>query len=428
MTAINGERLLADLRELAEFGATDEGGVSRASFSQADLAARKWLAGRAKSAGLSYREDAAGNIFIRLEATAPLDERVVWTGSHLDSVPNGGSLDGALGVITSLEAVRALAESGAPLSRSVEVVSFADEEGAYGGFLGSKAAVLGLQEDDLRGIRGREGDLLVETMASVGYPPERVADARVDAGLVEAFIEVHIEQGVVLETLGTQIGIVSDIVGVLRGAVTLSGRPDHAGATPMNLRRDAVRGLAALLDGIEGLPEAVGEPSAVITCGRIEIQPGAANIVPGRAIAHFDVRHRDLDVILRIEKRIEERALRAAGAHDLEGSYLRETLTHPVPLDATMRERIAAAADALDISHHHMPSGAGHDSQVVAPAIPTGMIFVPSVEGRSHSPLEHSRDEDIIAGAEVLFQVLKEMLSKPAHASDQVSEASEVTG
>lgn len=428
MTSINGERLLAGIQKLAEFGATAQGGVSRASFSQADLAARKWLAETAESAGLSYREDGAGNIFIRLEAANPIDDRTLWTGSHLDSVPNGGHLDGALGVITSFEAVRALAETKIPLSRSVEVVAFSDEEGCYGGFLGSKAAVLGLNEEVLNGIRGRDGDLLVQTMGLAGYPPERIAEAQVNTSQIEAFVEVHIEQGVVLETLGTQIGIVTDIVGVLRGAVSFTGRPDHAGATPMNLRRDAVRGLAALLDGIEGLPAAVGEPTAVITCGRIEIEPGADNIVPEKAVAHFDVRHRDADVILRIEKRIEERAHRVAAAHDLEALYHREALTNPVPLDITMQERIAKAADELNITHHLMPSGAGHDSQVVAPEIPTGMIFVPSVEGRSHSPLERSRDEDIIVGAEVLFKVLKEMLTVTPRDLGRVLKPSEVTG
>jgi len=406
MIRIDGERLLADLRRLATFGATPDGGVSRPSFSPADLAARAWLAERAADAGLSYREDAAGNVFLRLEAADPVDDRVVWTGSHLDSVPNGGPLDGALGVMTALEAVRSLAESGLPLRRSVEAVSFADEEGAYGGFLGSKAAVLGLDHATLRPVRGRDGDLLVETMAAAGYPPERVAEAHVDAAGVAAFLEVHIEQGAVLEEVGARNGVVTDIVGVLRGEVELVGRPDHAGTTPMDLRRDAVRGLAALLDGIEGLPAAVGEPTAVVTCGRIAVDPGADNIVPGRAIAHFDVRHSDLDVILRIEERIEERARRAAATHDLTVSYRRETLTEPVPLDDGLQARIASAADALGIPRHVMPSGAGHDSQVVAPSIPTGMIFVPSIDGRSHSPLERSRDEDIVAGAEVLVQVL----------------------
>lgn len=426
MTTIDGERLLADLKALAEFGATAEGGVSRASFSPADRAARDWLSKRAHAAGLIYREDAAGNIFIRLEASQPVDHRVVWTGSHLDSVPNGGPLDGALGVITSLEAVRALAESGQPLSRSVEVVSFADEEGAYGGFLGSKAAVMGLDSSTLAEVRGREGDLLVETMAAAGFPPERIAEAWVNSDQVEAFVEVHIEQGIVLEQLGIQVGVVSDIVGVLRGEVVFSGRPDHAGTTPMNMRRDAVRGLASLLDGLEGVPEDVGEPSAVITCGRIEIAPGAENIVPGRAVLHFDVRHRDKDVIMRIEKRLEERAMRAATAHNLEASYRRDSLTDPVPLDEAMQERISRAADTLGVTSHVMPSGAGHDSQVVAPVIPTGMIFVPSVDGRSHSPLEYSRGEDIVAGAEVLFQVLSDMLSVPSHTVDHSTESSEV--
>lgn len=406
MIRIDGARLLADLRRLATFGATPDGGVSRPSFSPADVEARAWLAERAAEAGLGYREDAAGNVFLRLEATDPIDDRVVWTGSHLDSVPNGGPLDGALGVITALEAVRSLGESGLPLRRSVEAVSFADEEGAYGGFLGSKAAVLGFDREALRSVRGRDGDLLVDAMAAAGYPPDRIAEARVDAASVAAFVEVHIEQGAVLEEVGARIGVVTDIVGVLRGEVELVGRPDHAGTTPMGMRRDAVRGLAALLDGIEGLPDAVGEPGAVITCGRIEVSPGADNIVPGRAVAHFDVRHRDLDVILRIEQRIAERARRAAAGHDLEVDYRRETLTEPVPLDDDLRRRISAAADALGVAQHVMPSGAGHDSQVVAPAIPTGMIFVPSIDGRSHSPLERSRDEDIVAGADVLLHVL----------------------
>ena len=414
MKRIDGERLLADLRKLATFGATHDGGVSRPSFSPADLAARAWLAERAHDAGLRYREDAAGNIFLRLEASDPVDDRVVWTGSHLDSVPNGGPLDGALGVMTSFEAVRALAESGLPLRRSVEVVSFADEEGAYGGFLGSKAAVLGFETAQLHDVRGRDGDLLMETMATAGYPPERIADAHVDADMVAAYLEVHIEQGAVLEELGARIGVVTDIVGVLRGAVVLKGRPDHAGTTPMDLRRDAVRGLVTLLDGIEGLPAAVGEPTAVITCGRIEVEPGADNIVPGRAVAHFDVRHRDIDVILRIEKRIEERAHRAAATHDLEMDYRREALTDPVPLDDDLQARIVRAADGLGIERHIMPSGAGHDAQVVAPAIPTGMIFVPSIDGRSHSPLERSRDEDIIAGAEVLHAVLIDLVGAPS--------------
>ncbi len=224
-----------------------------------------------------------------------------------------------------------------------------------------------------------------------------------------------------LEEVGARIGVVTDIVGVLRGEVELVGRPDHAGTTPMGMRRDAVRGLAALLDGIEGLPVAVGEPTAVVTCGRVEVEPGADNIVPGRAVAHFDVRHSDLDVILRIEARIEERARRAAAANDLAVTYRRETITDPVPLDERLQARIAAAADALGIARHVMPSGAGHDAQVVAPRIPTGMIFVPSIDGRSHSPLERSRDEDIVAGAEVLARVLAELVVEADATSQDIA-------
>lgn len=274
MIRIDGGRLLADLRRLATFGATPDGGVSRPSFSPADLDARAWLAERAAEAGLGYREDAAGNVFLRLEATDPVDDRVVWTGSHLDSVPNGGALDGALGVVSALEAVRALAESGLPLRRSVEAVSFADEEGAYGGFLGSKAAVIGLDHETLRPVRGRDGDLLVETMAAAGYPPERIAEARVESAHVVTFLEVHIEQGAVLEEVGARIGVVTDIVGVLRGEVELVGRPDHAGTThlswagatgPVHVLRDGVRITTTAVSGSTYTDAVPGRGGATFT-------------------------------------------------------------------------------------------------------------------------------------------------------------------
>ena len=404
--SISGDRLNADLATLASFGADDAGGVSRPSFSPADAAARAWLAERCAAAGLGYREDAVGNIFMRLDGPPG---PAVWVGSHLDSVPNGGPLDGALGVMAAFEAVRSLAEEGTPLRRPVEAVAFTDEEGAYLGFLGSKAAVQGLDPTDLRAVEGRDGDKLADAMASAGYDLEAVGSCRVDPDDVAAYVELHIEQGAVLHEAGIPIGVATHIVGVGRGSVEFRGRADHAGTTPMHMRRDAVRGAAALLAQLPELPGVVGAPEAVVTCGRLSVAPGAANIVPGRAVAHFDVRDRDRDAIERIERAIVARAEEAAAAHDLEAVYTRESLTDPTPLD----ERVLALADAVaaeaGYAHRRMPSGAGHDAQVVAPAIPTGLLFVPSVDGRSHSPLEYTSPDDITRGATVLHGVARRL-------------------
>ncbi len=406
---IDADRLRHDLQTLAGFGATPEGGVSRPSFSPADRDARRWVAGRCEQAGLAYREDAAGNVFIRVEAQHPIDDRTVWTGSHLDSVPNGGPLDGALGVMASLEVVRALKESAAPLRRAVEAVAFTDEEGAYLGFLGSRAAIDGLGAGQLDAVRGRDGDRLVEAMAAAGYPPSALPDARVDPARIAAYVELHIEQGAVLEQLGRTIGLVTHIVGVGRGSVVFEGRADHAGTTPMHLRRDAMRGAAALLTELPALPAAVGAPDAVVTCGRIDVDPGADNIVPERVHLHLDIRDRDRGTIEAIEAELRARAARHAHDHGLRATYHRSSLTDPVPLHPRLQRYVAQAAESAGLAYHVMPSGAGHDAQVVAAAVPTGMLFVPSAGGRSHSPQERTRFEDIAAGTRVLYDVVRRL-------------------
>lgn len=403
---IDADRLRHDLQTLAGFGATAEGGVSRPSFSPADRDARRWVAQRCEEAGLAYREDAAGNIFVRLEPVDPVDDTTVWTGSHLDSVPNGGPLDGALGVMASLEVVRTLKESSAPLRRAVEVVSFADEEGAYLGFLGSRAAIGGFTAEQLDVVRGRDGVRLVEAMDAAGYPPHALPAARVEPATVAAYVELHIEQGAVLEQLGRTIGVVTDIVGVGRGTLVFEGRADHAGTTPMRLRRDAMRGAAALLTELAALPGMVGAPDAVVTCGRIDVDPGADNIVPERVHLHLDIRDRDRTVIEAIETELTARAEHHGRDHGLQATYHRSSLIDPVPLHPRIRQYVTEAAEAVGLPQHVMPSGAGHDAQVVAAAVPTGMVFVPSIEGRSHSPQERTRWEDIAAGARVLYEVV----------------------
>lgn len=409
---VNPARLLADIRKLATFGARRTGGVSRPQYSKWDSAAREWLSRRVAQAGLAYREDAAGNAFVRLQAgQSAQGDRTLWLGSHLDSVPNGGALDGALGVLTAVEALRALKESGVPLTHSVEAVAFADEEGAYGGFFGSRAAVAGVSPEDVASVRGRDGDTLAGAMQGAGFDPGRVAEAQVDASRLAGYLELHIEQGAVLADAGMPIGVVTAIAGVLRVAVTFSGRADHAGTTPMYMRQDAARGLGHLLARVHTLPAAVGAPDAVITCGRMTIEPGADNIVPARAVAYFDVRDRDADAIAAIEAQLQQWAEAAAAEHGLRCACSREKYTAPVPLDDSMQAAVAAAADGLGLEHRAMPSGAGHDAQIVATKVPAGMVFVPSIEGRSHSPLERTEWPHILAGARVLHHAARGLVT-----------------
>lgn len=410
---VNPARLLADIRKLATFGAKRTGGVSRPQYSVWDSAAREWLSRRVAEAGLAYREDEAGNAFVRLEADQPRGScRTLWVGSHLDSVPNGGALDGALGVLTAVEALRAVKESGAPLAHCVEAVAFADEEGAYGGFFGSRASVVGVSSEDVARVRGRDGDSLAGALQSAGFDPARVPHAQADMSRVFGYLELHIEQGAVLAEAGTPIGVVTAIAGVLRVAVTFSGRADHAGTTPMHMRQDAARGLGHLLARAHTLPAAVGAAEAVVTCGRVAVEPGADNIVPARAVAHFDVRDRDAGAIAAIEEELRRWADEAAAEHGLRCACARAKYTAPVPLDEGMRAAVAAAADGLGLAHRAMPSGAGHDAQIVATKVPAGMVFVPSVDGRSHSPQERTEWRHIVAGARVLHHAVRGLVRR----------------
>lgn len=402
---IDPQRLLDDLEALAQHGRTPDGGVTRPTYSQADLAARRWLEDRAVEAGLSYHEDAVGNVHLRLPG--PPGAPDVWVGSHLDSVPNGGRLDGALGVVAALEVLRAIREEGPALAHGVVGVSFADEEGAYGGFLGSKATMGLLTAADMAAATGRDGTSLHDAMRSAGYDPDGLASTAVDPAAIRAFVELHIEQGAVLEHEGLSIGVVTDIVGVLRGTVTFTGRADHAGATPMHLRKDALSAAALLLTRVPGLPAKINGADAVITCGRVEVGPGADNIVPARVDLHFDLRDGDAEIVMALEAALEAEATSVGAERQIGTSYNRTVWTPPTPLDDRIRGLVSRSAQALGISHREMPSGAGHDSQVLAPTVPTGMVFVPSIDGRSHSPLEATAPEDIVRGVRVLHATVR---------------------
>ncbi|MDQ3709393.1 MAG: Zn-dependent hydrolase [Actinomycetota bacterium] len=400
---ISRDRLLADLHDLAAFGATADGGVERTSFSPDDLAARQWLSQRCDDAGMTLRRDGIGNLFARLgDQPGP----AVWTGSHLDSVPNGGRFDGALGVLSSLEALRTIAEDATPPPRALQLVVFADEEGCYHHLLGSSALVQGFDADTLAGLVGRDGRRLTDALRSAGIDPAEATATTVDPADVHAFIELHIEQGVTLERASAQIGVVESIVGLGGGCLTFLGRADHAGTTPMDLRRDPMRSAACFLSHLQQIVADAGDGRAVATCGRLAVAPGADNIVAERVTVFLDFRDPDRKVLAALEHAIVQRAKACAAEHDVEVTYERDSLIDPVPLDDGVRAAIAEVADEQGRVLRHLPSGAGHDSQQMARIAPTGMIFVPSRDGRSHSPAEHTDADDVEAGANVLLHTL----------------------
>jgi N-carbamoyl-L-amino-acid hydrolase len=401
--AVSSARLRRDLEHVAGYGATASGGVSRTSFSAADRQVRAWLADECEQAGLALRTDGIGNVFVRLDAPgAPPGTPPVWAGSHLDSVPEGGRFDGALGSLAALEVARRLSEEQVPLRRPVEVVVFADEEGNYHHLLGSTALVRDFAPDELAELRGRDGDRLVDALQAMNWDLGAATRTAVPPGEVHAYIELHIEQGSVLESAGATIGVVTSIVGMGGGHLEFRGRQDHAGTTPMPLRRDALRGAGDLLVRLPEVARSVSE-NAVVTCGIVHVEPGGANVVPGLVRMSLDFRDPERQRLLDLEEATVAAARDAADRHHLEVSYTRESITDPVPLNARMQNLVATVAAGHGLPTLRLPSGAGHDAQNVARLAPTGMIFVPSVQGRSHSPAELSTWEDVEAGANVLL-------------------------
>jgi len=402
--AIN--RLTTDLRELSAFGRLPGGGVSRTSYSPADLMAREWFVARCTAAGLAVSSDGLGNIFARLSpAGADASLPAVWTGSHLDSVPEGGAYDGAAGVMSALECLRRLAEDRVALRRPVQLVMFADEEGCYRHLLGSTALTEGLTSEQLAERRGRDGTRLTDALSAAGLDPSAAADIAIDPATVHAYVELHIEQGPVLEASGINIGVVTSIVGIGGGTVRFTGRADHAGTTPMPARRDALRAAGHFL---VRLPEAAAEISdrAVVTCGLIAVTPGATNVVPAVAELQLDFRDTTTPKLDALADQIIQVAEEAATRCSASAEVRFDDNVEPVHLDPAVEDIIEQSATSLGYSTLRMPSGAGHDAQNMAKIAPTGMIFVPSAGGRSHVREEYTSPEDLERGANVLLETV----------------------
>jgi N-carbamoyl-L-amino-acid hydrolase len=386
---IDPSRFLSDLHHLRRFGAQGTG-VIRPAYSMPDLAARDWLAGRMAEAGLTPRIDSMGNLFGLAEAPSLL------LGSHSDSQPTGGWLDGALGVIAALEAARAARESGGP---AISVVSFQDEEGRFGVTTGSAvwSGLVQLAEADT--LDDHDGVTLAEARKALG---DRVG-ADVDPGQFTGFIELHIEQGPTLDTVGEQIGVVTDIVGIRDLVVTLTGQQNHAGTTPMALRRDAFQGLSAFNTRLNERLRNVVTPQSVWTIGHVTVTPNASSIVPGQVRFSMQWRDGDADRLQRMQEVIETTLKEVAAEMGLEVELGALLGLEPVKMDNILRARLEEGAETVTPGRwRRMPSGALHDATNVARLMPVAMLFVPSIAGISHAFEEDTNETDLVVGLRVL--------------------------
>jgi N-carbamoyl-L-amino-acid hydrolase len=394
-------RLEARILELGRFGANLEGGVSRVAFSSADVAGRAYVVSLMRAAGLQVRVDAAGNILGRREGRDPRLP-VILFGSHIDSVPGGGNYDGDVGVMGAIECIELLKAASLVTRHPLEVVVFSDEEGAL---VGSRAMAGELTADALD-VVSHSGHTVREGIRAIGGDPDRLASARRTPEELLAFLELHIEQGGILDERGLDIGVVEGIVGIQWWDVRVEGVANHAGTTPMDRRTDALVAAAQLVLAINRVVTSV-PGRQVGTVGRIAAAPGAPNVIPGRVDMSLELRDLSTEKIRSLFASIETEARAVETRTGARISFRPIDATAvPALTDARIRRTIAAAADALGLRHMSMPSGAGHDAQDMARLTPTGMIFVPSAGGISHSPKEYTSPEQMARGVDVLLRTI----------------------
>jgi allantoate deiminase len=405
---IASERIQKDMELFEKFTATPGQGVTRLPFTVEVRGAVNLLAQRMRSAGLAVREDAAGNLYGRREGSAPAAPALV-IGSHVDSVKFGGNFDGMAGIIVGLEVARMLRDSGVTLENPLEVMATHDEEGMrFGtGFFGTKAMMGEVDEAYLRRYRDADGVSIYDAMVCYGLDPARIGEAaRAYQKEVAAFLEVHIEQGPVLEGAGVQLGLVNCIVGMRRCLVSVMGRPDHAGTTPMDMRVDAMECAAKVIAQIGDWARQAGGEGTVATCGFAKVSPNAMNIIAQEVVFSVDIRSKDEACVERIANQLRnelERVCKEKGASFVIDEKLR---VDPANLDEKLLGMLAQSCETLGYPALRMPSGAGHDSLQTAPHIPTAMLFVPSKNGRSHCPVEWTEYGHLANAACVLYDML----------------------
>lgn len=407
-SVVSGKRISADLKELAEIGRSDDGGVYRMAFSEADMEGKDWLEAKMQEAGLETSRDGACNVIGRLRGRDP-DAPALLIGSHIDTVPCAGILDGTLGVLTGLECLRVLKQREQVPSCDIELIAFSDEEGRFGGMFGSQALAGQITPDTIHSATDPGGERLEDAMKALGLDPWEALQARRDPQSIGGYLELHIEQGPVLNKAEEQVGVVEAITGLFKWTITFSGEPNHAGTTPMPMRRDAFMGVADFAHEVPRILDENGSDRSRATIGRVELTPGSPNTVPGEATFTIDVRDTDETVMNELAGAIRKVLAAIARRRGLRFSYQVESWIKPVTCDARLVEQVDAAAAAGGFRYRRMESGAAHDAQIVASVAPVAMIFVPSVDGKSHSPAEWTAWDDIEAGAQVMLGAVERL-------------------
>ena len=396
---VNGARLNGWLAAFDRIGRT-AGGINRVAYSSADLAGRAFTLDLFREAGLSPRVDAAGNIFGRIEGS-DRSLRPILIGSHIDSVTDGGNFDGPVGSFGAIEVARTLREQGIRLRHPIDVVVWSNEEG---GTIGSKCAIGHITPADLDMI-ARSGKTIREGIGLIGGDVARLSEAVLKKGDVACCIELHIEQGGLLEKAGLQIGVVEGIVGLRLFEVTVTGFANHAGTTPMDQRQDAMLAAAkftvAVNDAVRGVPG-----RTVATVGRLTVTPNTRNVIPGQVVLTIDLRDLDATKLEQYTQRFEQLGREIGAATRTAFELARVADNAPAISDPMVMGWIDGAARSLGLTRQRMPSGAGHDAREIARVAPMAMIFVPSVGGISHSPREFTKAEDIVNGANVLLNTV----------------------
>lgn len=405
---IKQTRVLEILEHLKSFGGSVDKGITRLAYSAEDIAAQKYIMGKMQELGMEVRRDYVGNIFARLPGKNP-NLPAIASGSHLDTVKQGGAYDGALGVVAALEAAYVIKEHG--LEHSYEVIIFMAEESTRFGFatIGSKL-LAGVGSPETFSSATKKDELSYsEVLKQTGFEPEKYKQVKLESSKYAAFVELHIEQGRVLADSGEAIGVVENIAAPTRMKITVEGVADHSGATPMNFRKDALVSGAKLILAIEEVGKNHSEQGIVTTVGVVDIEPSSINVIPGKVVLWLDLRGVDYEVILEAIEEIHEAVRCVSDSDDVKITIDVLTSDKPVQLAPQLADITEKVCLQKELKYRRMNSGAGHDAMHMATLMPTTMIFVPSIEGISHNPAELTSETDIIAGVDVLVETILAM-------------------
>ncbi|MGX7196972.1 allantoate deiminase [Enterococcus olivae] len=404
------KNLAEDIASLSQIGSDPTGGITRLLYTDEWMAAQKFVEKRLTENQMEVSFDAVGNLFGRIQGSKYPEETIL-SGSHIDTVVNGGHLDGQYGIVAAYVAISYLLETyGQPL-RSLEVISMAEEEGSRFPtvFWGSKNFVREAKRQDVEGIADFAGKEFVSEMQRQGFDFRDESQPKRED--IKAFVEIHIEQGNVLENEELSIGVVNNIAGQRRYTIVLKGEANHAGTTPMGYRKDAVYGFSKICSEVIERAVEAGDP-LVVTFGKVEPKPNTVNVVPGEVLFTMDCRHTDGELLKAFTEDVEKLIHQVAEDHQLSAEIDLWMDEAPVPMNESVVAAVEKAAQAAELPYKLMHSGAGHDSQIIAPHYPSAMIFVPSIKGISHNPAEATEQEDLIAGVKVLAHTLYELAYK----------------